>query len=127
DIWWMDSVLGMFCALAIAYAAIEIMRESISKLLGEEPQQELIDKINIETKKLYQNNLDIHHVHLHNYNFQKELTLHIRLDKNMTIENGHKIASDIENMIKEQFDMIATIHIEPIMEKNIEESEPPSA
>lgn len=127
DIWWMDSVLGMFCALAIAYAAIEIMRESISKLLGEEPQQELVDKINIEAKKLYQNNLDIHHVHLHNYNFQKELTLHIRLDKNMTIENGHKIASDIENMIKEQFDMIATIHIEPIMEESIEESKPPSA
>jgi divalent metal cation (Fe/Co/Zn/Cd) transporter len=109
----MDSVLGMFCALAIFYAAFEILRESVSKLLGEEPKQELMDKINTETKKIYKGDLKIHHFHLHNYISQKELTFHIRLDKNMTIKDGHKIASDIENMIKEKFDMIATIHIEP--------------
>jgi len=114
DLWWMDSVLGIFCALAIFYAAYEILKESINKLLGEEPTQELIDKINIEVKKLYSNDLHIHHLHLHNYVSQKEITMHIRLDKNMTIDNGHKIATDIENMIKDQFDMAATIHIEPL-------------
>jgi cation diffusion facilitator family transporter len=112
--WWMDSILGVFCSLAIFYAAFQIMRESITKLLGEEPSQELIDKINSEVKKIYNEDFNIHHFHLHNYISQKELTLHIRLDKNMTIEDGHKIATVIENMIKEQFGMAATIHIEPL-------------
>ena len=112
--WWMDSILGIFCALAIFYAAFAIMKESIGKLLGEEPSQDLIDKINNEAKIIYPDNLQIHHLHLHNYISQKEITLHIRLEKNITIENGHKIATDIENMIQEKFDMAATIHIEPL-------------
>jgi len=116
DLWWMDSVLGMFCALAIFYAAFQIMKEAITRILGEKPEQEFIDKLDLEIKKIYDNNLKAHHFHLHNYISHKELTLHIKLDKNMTIENGHDIASVIEDMIKEQFDMAATIHIEPLEE-----------
>ena len=114
QIWWMDSVLGMFCALAIFYAACKIMGESISKLLGEELDQGLVKKISDELKIIYKDDLYIHHIHLHDYISQRELTMHIRLDKNITIENGHKIATMIENMIKEKFDMIATIHVEPL-------------
>jgi len=114
DFWWMDSVLGIFCSLAIFYAAFQVMKESITKLLGEEPKKELTDKITGEIKKLYSSDLQIHHFHLHNYISQKELTLHIKLDKNMSIENGHKIASVIEKMIQDQFDMTATIHVEPL-------------
>ena len=114
DFWWMDSILGIFCSLAIFYAAFKIMKESITKLLGEEPKKELIDKINSEIKKIYNDDLQTHHFHLHNYISQRELTLHIRLNKSMSIENGHKIATVIENMIKEQFDMAATIHVEPL-------------
>jgi len=114
DLWWMDSVLGMFCALAIFYAAFEIMRESITRILGEEPDAEFIEKLDQEISKIYDSNLNIHHVHLHNYISQKEVTLHIRLEKDMTIENGHQIATVIEKMIEEQFGMIATIHVEPL-------------
>jgi divalent metal cation (Fe/Co/Zn/Cd) transporter len=114
DFWWMDSVLGMFCALAIFYAAFSILKESISKILGEEPKQDLIDNINNEIKFIYQDNFNIHHLHLHNYITQKELTLHMRLDKNMTNENSHKIATNVEKMILEKFNMAATIHIEPL-------------
>jgi cation diffusion facilitator family transporter len=112
--WWMDSVLGIFCASVLFYVAFEIMKESIEKLLGEAPEQELIDRITKETNKICKNDLNIHHIHLHNYISQKELTLHIRLDENMTIKEGHKIATDIENIIKEKFRMAATIHLEPI-------------
>lgn len=114
DLWWMDSVLGMFCSLAIFYAAFKVMRESISKILGEEPKQELIDKIKTEVKTIYHDDMDIHHLHLHNYISQKELTLHIRLDKNMTIDASHKIATDVEKMIMEKFGMAATVHVEPL-------------
>jgi len=112
--WWMDSVLGVFCALAIFYAAFQIMKEAVTKILGEELEQEFIDKLNLEVKKIFDIDLDIHHLHLHNYISQKELTLHIRLDKNMTIEKGHEITTVIEDMIEEQFDMAATIHVEPL-------------
>ena len=114
DVWWMDSVLGMFCALAIFYIAFKIMKEAITKILGEEPEQELIDKLIAEINEICDNDLKTHHFHLHNYISQKEITFHIRLDKKMTIEEGHKIATIIEKMIKAKFDMIATIHVEPL-------------
>lgn len=112
--WWVDSVLGIIIALMLFYATFEIMKETITKLLGEEPGDDLIEKINAEVKKIYPDDLRIHHFHLHNYVLHKELTLHIRLDKNLTIENGHQIATVIENTIKDKFDMAATIHVEPL-------------
>ena len=114
DLWWIDSALGVFCALAIFYAAFTILKEAISKILGEAPKQEFIDELVAEIKKIYDHDLSVHHIHLHNYVSHKELTLHIRLDKNMTIEQGHKIATVIEDMIKERFNMEATIHVEPL-------------
>jgi len=113
-LWWMDSVLGIICALIIFYAAFEIMKEVVTKILGEKPTQSFIDDLGFEIRKIYKKDMQIHHLHLHNYISHKELTLHIRLDKNMTVEQGHKIASTIEKMIKEKFEMDATIHIEPL-------------
>ena len=112
-LWWMDSVLGMFCALAIFYAAFKIMKDSVTVILGEEPDLEFLYELGSEIKKIHDHDVQLHHVHLHNYISQKELTLHIRLDKKMTIEDSHKIATAIEKMIEEYFGMAATIHIEP--------------
>jgi len=117
DLWWMDSVLGIFCALAIIYAAVMILRESIKRILGEEPDAEFLEKLDHEVSELYGSDLMLHHVHLHNYISQKEVTLHIRLNKDMTIYDGHEIATAIEKVIEEKFDMFATIHVEPIIDK----------
>jgi len=112
--WWIDSVLGVIIALMLFYATYEILKESIDKILGEEPQADLIGKLTSEIQNIYKDDLKIHHFHIHNYVSHKELTLHIRLNKNLTIEKGHKIATDIEKVILEKFDMSATIHVEPL-------------
>jgi cation diffusion facilitator family transporter len=114
NFWWIDSVLGMIIALMLFYTTFKILQEAITELLGEEPRQDLIDKIHNEAKKICEDPLSIHHFHIHNYVLHKEMTLHIRLDKNKTIEEGHKIATAIESMIKDEFDIVATIHVEPI-------------
>jgi cation diffusion facilitator family transporter len=117
NFWWIDSIMAAIVALFLFYAAFTIIKESAAKLLGEEPGKELVDKITAHVKDAYGGNLQIHHFHLHDYVTQKELTLHIRLDKNMTIEKAHQIASEIEGKIKEDFDIMATIHMEPLKEK----------
>ena len=114
NLWWMDSILGIFCAVVIFYAAFKILKESITRMLGEEPDAEFLEKLDHEVSIIHERDLKMHHIHLHNYISQKELTLHIRLNKNMTIDEGHKIATDIEHMIKEKFEMVATIHVEPM-------------
>ena len=117
ELWWMDSVLGLFCALAIFYAAYQIMKESITKLLGEAPSQELIDDIKSDISKLYGSSLDAHGFNIHNYITQKELTFHIKLNKFMTLEDSHKITIYVEDLIKSKYKISATIHVEPIHEE----------
>jgi cation diffusion facilitator family transporter len=113
-LWWMDSVLGMFCAAAIFYAAYKVLNEAITKILGEQPDAVLIGKVNEEIRAVHGDDLKTHHFHLHNYISQKELTFHIRLDENMAIKDAHRIASEIEEMVERKFAMSATIHIEPL-------------
>ena len=112
--WWIDSVLGIIIALMLFYAAFVILKESITKILGEEPDEKLKSQITDEIKKIYNDDLNIHHFHLHNYVNHKELTFHIRLKENLSIGEAHKIASEIEKSILEKFDMSSTIHVEPL-------------
>ena len=112
--WWVDSVLGIIIALMLFYVCFTIMKESITKILGEEPNKALLANITDEVKNIYNDDFNIHHFHLHNYISQKELTFHIRLNENVSIGKGHDIATIIEEMIKEKFDMAATIHVEPL-------------
>ena len=113
-LWWIDSVLAAVIALFLFYATYKIIKETVTKMLGEEPDKNLIDEITADVKAAYHDNLQIHHFHLHDYVTEKELTLHIRLDKDMTIEKGHQIASEIEDTIKKNFGIMTTIHIEPL-------------
>lgn len=112
--WWIDSALAAVVAIFLFYATFEIVKETVVKMLGQEPGKELVDTITAHIKTMYRDNLQVHHFHIHDYVTQKELTLHIRLDKTMTIERGHQIASEIEDYIKKDFNIIATIHIEPL-------------
>ena len=114
--WWIDSALTAVIALFLFYATFMIIKETVTKMLGQEPSKELVEKITALAKETYHDSLHVHHFHIHDYVTQKELTMHIRLDKNMTIEKGHKIASAIEDKIKEKFGISATIHIEPVQE-----------
>ena len=112
--WWIDSALATIVALLLFYATYEIIKETVTKILGEEPSKDLVLKITSYVKASYPDDLQLHHFHIHDYVVHKELTLHIRLNKNMTIERGHQIATEIEKKIEEDYGISATIHIEPL-------------
>ena len=116
DYWWLDTALAAIVALFLFYAAFEIMQETVTKMLGEKPSDELIRKITAHIAAVHPDAMQIHHFHLHDYVTQKELTLHIRLPRDMTIEKSHRIASEIEDMIKKDFGISTTIHVEPLPE-----------
>jgi divalent metal cation (Fe/Co/Zn/Cd) transporter len=58
--------------------------------------------------------LHLHHVHLHNYGRHQEVTFHIRLPDDLSLHEAHEIASRIENEVRRQLHMEATIHTEPL-------------
>ncbi len=118
--WWIDSVLGIIIALILFYAAYDIIKQAIGKLLGEKPDDALIDQIEEIVKSESQDNLYPHHYHIHNYISSKELTFHIKVENSMDIESAHLIATNIEKKIYSKLSIVATIHIEPLNYKHDE-------
>ena len=112
--WWIDSVLGIIIALMLFYAAYEIIKDAINKILGEQPTPELIEKIKALIKENIEIDVNPHHFHIHNYVSSQELTFHIKVANDMDVLSAHQIATDIEKLIKKEFFIVATIHIEPI-------------
>ncbi|MCK9256129.1 MAG: cation transporter, partial [Bacteroidales bacterium] len=96
------------------YATYEIVKEAIHKLLGEDANEELINKVKKNISKNYPRDVDAHHFHIHNYSTHQELTFHIRLNPDYNIAHAHKIATDIELDILNEMNIHTTIHIEPL-------------
>lgn len=111
--WWIDSVLGAIISFMLFYATYQIAKEAINKLLGEKPDPELIEKIKNSISQYQIEDMQLHHFHIHNYVAHQELTFHIKLKNDLSIEEGHKIATDIENKILKHFGIITTVHVEP--------------
>jgi len=95
------------------YAAFEIIKGAINKLLGEKPSDELIDNIKQIINELFDDNYSPHHFHIHNYVNNQELTFHIKVKNTMSVLDAHAIATKIENKIKDLMSITSTIHIEP--------------
>ncbi|MBE0673119.1 MAG: cation transporter [Bacteroidales bacterium] len=120
-LWWIDSLLAVIVAILIAHAAWQIVSKSISAILGEPVDQELIDSIREIGGSVSSLVTDFHHFHNHNYISHSEITFHIRLPGGMTIEEGHRITDSIEKKVKEVIGVESTIHLEPI-KKSADES-----
>jgi cation diffusion facilitator family transporter len=112
--WWIDSALGAVIALMLFYAAIEIVKETVTKMLGEDISGELVERIIAEAKSAHSCDMQMHHFHIHNYIVHQELTFHIRLDPKMNIKESHNIVSKIEKMVLEKYGFMTTIHVEPL-------------
>lgn len=112
-LWWIDSALGIIVSILILYTAFDIAKEASNSLLGEKADNLLVDKLNEIIHNIMPELGDAHHIHLHRYGDHLEITLHIRMDKNLDVQSAHDIASLIENKIREELKAEATIHIEP--------------
>ncbi|OQX70464.1 MAG: hypothetical protein B6D62_05010 [Candidatus Cloacimonas sp. 4484_275] len=111
--WWIDSFMGMGMSVLLFYAAYNVMKKSVSVLIGEAPDDELMSKIEAVIKKNTYHNVIPHHLHCHNYGNHREITFHIVLPAEMKLKDAHEIVEKIENSIRKELNIEPTIHIDP--------------
>lgn len=110
--WWIDGVLGIAVSLVIFWATFDILRISVSSLIGEQPDAELINKLRKLVVENVALDVDLHHLHLHQYGQHKELTFHISLPQDLKLREAHSIANNLETLIHERLGLQATIHVD---------------
>lgn len=109
-----DGILSIIIALFIVYTGIMMIFESGSTLLGEAPSDHLISDIRA-TALCCEDISDVHHIHVHDYGGKLEITVHVRLRRNIHLDKAHKIASLVELTIKQRIEGAeVTVHPEPI-------------
>ncbi len=110
--WWMDGVLGIVVALMIFWAAYEILQSSTKRLMGETPDKEIMENIQSIVKEL-KVDMKPHHFHMHRYGDHIELTFHIYLPDDWSLNKAHAEALKVEEALRSRHQIEATIHMEP--------------
>ena len=115
--WWVDGLLGIIVGIIIIVTAYKILKDTINPLFGETLDEKLKDKIKALAKDIFENELNPHHFHVHNYGHHTELTFHIRLPGDMPLEKATRITSNFVKLIKKNLRITATIYIDAIEKK----------
>lgn len=116
--WWIDSLLGVIVSIFIFYTSYEILKQTISALLGEKPDSETIRRIKLVADKSSSYEVFLHDIKLHEYGYHKEMTCHIRLPGYMKLSEAHEIATAIEKNLKQELNISTDIHIDPLEYNN---------
>jgi len=113
-IWWVDGVLTMLVSLMIAVTAFSIMRNGVKPLLGESPDKDLLQYLSKTCNRIIGMRTHVHHVHLHRYGRHIELTFHLKLPPEISLQKAHRLVTAIEKEIRDNKNIEATIHPEPL-------------
>ncbi len=110
----LDGYIGIFVAIMIAKAGIEIVKETLSKLIGEAPDPAFIKQVEDKVMS-YDGIYGVHDLVVHSYGNNKTfITLHAEVSADENILVSHDTIDLIEKdfMIHRNIDLV--IHLDPI-------------
>lgn len=119
----LDGYIGILVSLAILYAGFTLVKETISPLLGEAPDLDLVQKIN-ECVLSYEHISGVHDLIVHNYGVGRCIaSLHAEIPSNINIMTIHDIIDKAEREISKELKIHLVIHMDPVCVETKEVSE----
>ena len=115
EIAFIDGIMGVLVAAFIIYSGIGLIRETLSPILGESPEPELVEQV--EKKVLsYDHVLGIHDLMIHDYGPGHQFaSLHIEMPAELDPLISHDIIDNIENDFYTNDHLHVSIHYDPIV------------
>lgn len=109
-----DKVVGLFLGVYLAYQGIKLIYQASEDLLDKAPEQEMINDIR-EHILPTPGAVGYHQFRARRIGDLFEVDLHLQVDPNITVEEGHIIASQVkENILKQHSEVLdVLVHIEP--------------
>lgn len=119
----LDGYMGLVVALLIIITAINLIKDTISPLLGNAPSKELVDNIN---KKIlsYDGIIGLHDLIVHNYGVARCFaSVHCEVCAEQDIMISHDIIDNIERDFLRDYSIHLVIHIDPIVTNDAKTNE----
>lgn len=110
-----DAYASILVALFIAYSGIGVLKETLSKLIGQAPDEQMINFIK-EKVLAREGVLGIHDVSVYCYGPNKYFaSVHVEVDANVDVLKSHEMVDDIEREFAKETNIILTGHLDPII------------
>ncbi len=110
-----DGYFGILVSLMIIKNGIEMIKETIGPILGEEPDRELVELIHkdLESEPLIKN---VHDFHAHNYGPDNVyISFDVEMPAHLTIEEAHSVIDTWERILEDKYKITIIIHVDPYM------------
>lgn len=109
-----DAIIGAIVSLLVLKSGVEIFKSTMDPLLGMAPDKELVKEIENFTKS-FDVVEGIHDLMMHDYGpSRRYMTLHVEVNSNADIMKVHDQIDNIEREILKKFNILTTIHMDPI-------------
>jgi cation diffusion facilitator family transporter len=110
----LDAYLAILLSVYILISGINLVKESIDKLMIDTLDYKLVEQV-INKVKENEHILSVHDVLSHKYGEGKAfMSVHVEMDAAYSLLKAHHIVDRIERMIKEEYNIEFLIHIDPI-------------
>ena len=116
----LDGYVGIAGALFVIWSGFTVIRETISPLLGQAPDPELVENIQ-KTVMSYDGVVGIHDLIVHDYGPGRVIvSLHAEVPEDQPISKSHDVIDNIEMELEEKFHILSCIHMDPVDTDNPE-------
>ncbi len=110
-----DGIMGLLVAVFIVYSGLGLVKDTMSPLLGENPDPELITHIE-EKVMSYKGVLGMHDLLVHDYGpGHRFASLHVEMPVEMNPMDSHDIIDNIEADFLKNDNLLVSIHYDPIV------------
>ncbi len=110
-----DGYAGILVAVFISIAGLKMLKEMISKLIGQVPEKEIFDSVKQRILK-YDAVLGIHDLNIYSYGPNKYFaSVHIEIDAKTDSLVAHELVDDIEREFMNETNIVLTGHHDPIV------------
>lgn len=109
-----DGLAGFLVSLFIIYSSIEMVRDTVSPMLGSQPPEGLVRELT-DIVMSRPEILGYHDLQIHNYGAGANFaSIHAEIDERGTIVRIHEVIDGIEKEVLEKLGVNLTIHMDPI-------------
>lgn len=112
--WRLDGFMGLAVAGFIVCSGIGIVKDTLNPLLGEAPNEELVQELN-RTIMSYNGVLGMHDLMVHDYGPGRRFaSAHVEMSAKANVLESHDTIDDIERAVVAQYGVHLVLHFDPI-------------
>lgn len=114
----LDPLVAIFIAIMVLKTAFQVARDNVNAIMGKVPYPQIVEDLKSVVLSL-EDVKGVHDVKINNMGPYASAELHIELDKDLNLQESHRIAHQVEELIINKVEPIkmVTVHTCPVEEE----------